>query len=91
MHVLLIEDDPLVATGIAAGLRLHGLTVDHVDTAGRVHMVHRQAVQAQARGDAGGHQRIVFDQQNMHGNPSPFPFGRGRICGARIKAVLTMP
>lgn len=35
MHVLLIEDDPLVATGIVAGLRLHGLTVDHVDTAGR--------------------------------------------------------
>jgi DNA-binding response OmpR family regulator len=35
MHVLLIEDDPLVAAGIVAGLRLHGLTVDHVDTAGR--------------------------------------------------------
>ncbi|MDP9899451.1 response regulator [Variovorax ginsengisoli] len=35
MHVLLIEDDPLVATGIVAGLRLHGLTVDHVGTAGR--------------------------------------------------------
>lgn len=34
MHVLLVEDDPLVASGIVEGLRLHGLTVDHVDTAG---------------------------------------------------------
>ena len=33
MHVLLIEDDPLVASGVVAGLRLHGMTVDHVDTA----------------------------------------------------------
>jgi two-component system, OmpR family, response regulator QseB len=33
VHVLLIEDDPLVASGIVAGLRLHGLTVDHVGTA----------------------------------------------------------
>lgn len=33
MHVLLVEDDPLVANGIATGLRLHGLTLDHVDTA----------------------------------------------------------
>jgi len=33
MHVLLVEDDQLVADGILAGLRLHGLTVDHVDTA----------------------------------------------------------
>ncbi|HTD05606.1 response regulator [Undibacterium sp.] len=33
MHVLLIEDDLLVASGIVAGLRLHGLTVDHVETA----------------------------------------------------------
>lgn len=33
MHVLLIEDDALVAHGLAAGLRLHGFTVDHVDTA----------------------------------------------------------
>lgn len=37
MHVLVIEDDPLVASGIVAGLRLHGLTVDHVDTAGKAH------------------------------------------------------
>ena len=35
MHVLLIEDDRLVASGIVAGLRLLGLTVDHVDTAAK--------------------------------------------------------
>lgn len=35
LHVLLIEDDSLVASGIVAGLRLHGLTVDHVDTASK--------------------------------------------------------
>lgn len=33
MHILLVEDDPLVASGIVAGLKLHGLTIDHVDTA----------------------------------------------------------
>lgn len=33
MHVLLVEDDTLVASGIVAGLQLHGLTVDHVGTA----------------------------------------------------------
>lgn len=33
MHVLLIEDDPLVASGIVSGLRLLGLTVDHVVSA----------------------------------------------------------
>jgi len=33
LRVLLVEDDPLVASGIVAGLRLHGLIVDHVDTA----------------------------------------------------------
>jgi len=33
VHILLIEDDLLVASGIVAGLRLHGLTVDHVGTA----------------------------------------------------------
>src|SRR3546814_8044591 len=33
MHVLLVEDDPLVASGIEAGLKLHGLTIDHVCTA----------------------------------------------------------
>jgi two-component system response regulator QseB len=33
MHVLLIEDDALVASGILAGLRLHGMTVDHADNA----------------------------------------------------------
>lgn len=33
MHILLIEDDPLVASGIIAGLRIHALTVDHVGSA----------------------------------------------------------
>ena len=33
MHVLLIEDDSLVASGIVSGLRLLGLTVDHVANA----------------------------------------------------------
>jgi len=33
MHILLVEDDPLVASGVVAGLKLHGLTIDHVDTA----------------------------------------------------------
>ncbi len=33
MHVLLVEDDALVASGIVAGLKLHGLTIDHVDSA----------------------------------------------------------
>ena len=37
MHVLLIEDDPLVASGIVNGLRLHGLTVDHVSNAKHGH------------------------------------------------------
>jgi two-component system response regulator QseB len=34
VRVLLVEDDPLVASGIVAGLRLHGFTIDHVDSAG---------------------------------------------------------
>ena len=33
MHLLLVEDDPSVAHGVAAGLRLHGFTVDHAETA----------------------------------------------------------
>ncbi len=33
MHVLLIEDDALVAHGVVNGLRLHGFTVDHVNNA----------------------------------------------------------
>lgn len=37
MHLLLIEDDPSVAHGVAAGLRLHGFTVDHVETAAAAH------------------------------------------------------
>ena len=35
MRVLLVEDDALVASGIVAGLRLHGFTVDHVERAGQ--------------------------------------------------------
>lgn len=35
MHVLLVEDDALVARGIASGLRLHGFVVDAVATAGQ--------------------------------------------------------
>jgi two-component system response regulator QseB len=30
LHILLVEDDDLVASGIGAGLSLHGFTVDHV-------------------------------------------------------------
>ena len=33
MHILLVEDDRLVASGIVTGLKLHGLIVDHVSTA----------------------------------------------------------
>jgi len=33
LHILLIEDDALVASGIVTGLRLHGLTVDHMENA----------------------------------------------------------
>lgn len=33
MRVLVIEDDDLVASGILAGLRLHGIGADHVATA----------------------------------------------------------
>lgn len=32
MHILLVEDDALVASGIIAGLRLHAMTVDYVTT-----------------------------------------------------------
>ena len=39
MHVLLIEDDRLVASGIVAGLRLLALTVDHVDSAAQARAV----------------------------------------------------
>lgn len=33
MHVLVVEDDELVASGVCAGLRLHGMTVDWVSSA----------------------------------------------------------
>jgi DNA-binding response OmpR family regulator len=35
LHILLVEDDMLVASGICAGLRFHGLTVDHAASASR--------------------------------------------------------
>lgn len=35
MHILLVEDDPLIANGIATGLRLHKMTVDMVNSASR--------------------------------------------------------
>lgn len=34
MHVLLVEDDELIASGILSGLRLHAMTVDCFATAG---------------------------------------------------------
>lgn len=33
MHILLVEDDPLIASGIATGLAVQGMTVDPVGTA----------------------------------------------------------
>lgn len=33
MHILLVEDDPLIASGIVAGLAAQGMTVDPVSTA----------------------------------------------------------
>ena len=33
MHVLVCEDDELIASGIVAGLTAQGLTVEHVATA----------------------------------------------------------
>jgi two-component system, OmpR family, response regulator QseB len=39
MRVLLIEDDDLIAQGILAGLRAHGLTVDGVRTAAQAEAV----------------------------------------------------
>ena len=48
MRVLLIEDDELIAHGILAGLRAHGLTVDEVATAAQAEatlsMVHCDVV-----------------------------------------------
>jgi two-component system response regulator QseB len=51
MHVLLVEDDPLVASGIMAGLRLHGITVDHADA----------AETAMSMLDTGHHGLVVLD------------------------------
>ena len=35
MHVLVCEDDELIASGIVAGLTAQGMTVEHVNTAGK--------------------------------------------------------
>jgi len=35
MHVLVCEDDELIASGIVAGLKAQGLTVEHVNTASK--------------------------------------------------------
>ena len=43
MHVLLVEDDELIASGIVAGLQLHGLTVDRVGTAAAAQAAHETA------------------------------------------------
>lgn len=39
MHVLLTEDDRLLASGIVAGLRQLGLTMNHVDSAAQARVV----------------------------------------------------
>ena len=43
MHVLLAEDDPLIASGIVAGLTAQGLTVDHAATAAQTEAMLRAA------------------------------------------------
>ncbi|WP_313328641.1 response regulator, partial [Stutzerimonas balearica] len=43
MHVLLAEDDELIASGIVAGLGAQGLTVDHVASAAAAEALLRAA------------------------------------------------
>ncbi|MCF7202114.1 response regulator [Pseudomonas oligotrophica] len=43
MHVLLVEDDALIASGIVAGLGAQGLTVDHVASAAAAEALLRTA------------------------------------------------
>ncbi|RYJ61742.1 response regulator [Pseudomonas songnenensis] len=43
MHVLLAEDDALIASGIVAGLNAQGLTVDHATTAANAEAMLRAA------------------------------------------------
>ena len=43
MHVLLCEDDPLIASGIVAGLQAQGLIIDHVGNASAAHALLRAA------------------------------------------------
>ena len=40
MRVLLVEDDPLIASGVIAGLRAHGIAVEHVEDAQSAEMAH---------------------------------------------------
>ena len=35
MRVLLVEDDELIASGVVAGLKAHGIDVDHAPDAAR--------------------------------------------------------
>lgn len=42
MRVLLVEDDELIGKGIVAGLRQHGIAVDHVGTALEAHTAHAE-------------------------------------------------
>lgn len=51
MRVLLVEDDELIAQGIVAGLRAHGITVHHADS----------AAQAQAAQHEDSYQAMVLD------------------------------
>lgn len=51
MHVLLIEDDALIADGVRAGLAVQGFAVDHADTAAR----------GMALLDAAEHDAVVLD------------------------------
>ena len=42
MRVLLVEDDPLIASGVIAGLRAHGIAVEHVEDAQSAEMAHAE-------------------------------------------------
>ncbi|MFT3803630.1 MAG: response regulator [Burkholderiaceae bacterium] len=42
MRVLLVEDDELIGKGIVAGLRKHGIDVDHVGTAREAETIHAE-------------------------------------------------
>ena len=61
MHVLLTEDDDLIASGIVAGLNAQGLTVDRVASAADT-----QALLQVARFDV-----LVLDLGLPDGRPAP--------------------